>query len=73
MTKRKSAIQKGGRTSQSPPSALDQHELAIGIGFSGTGSDGTMGVRAIKGGTKRNPRITRLTLTNCVREPKRLS
>ena len=52
MTKRKSAIQKGGRTSQSPPSALDQHELAIGIGFSGTGSDGTMGVRAIKGGTK---------------------
>ena len=55
MTKGKSAIQKGGRTSQSPPSALDallptdflfcllaldQKEGAIGIGLSGAGSGG---------------------------------
>jgi two-component system, chemotaxis family, CheB/CheR fusion protein len=29
--------------------ALDQHERAIGIVLSGTGSDGTMGIRSIKG------------------------
>lgn len=29
--------------------AQDQHERAIGIIFSGTGSDGTLGIRAIKG------------------------
>ena len=29
--------------------AQDQHERAVGIIFSGTGSDGTLGVRAIKG------------------------
>ena len=42
--------------------ALDQHERAIGIVLSGTGSDGTLGLRAIKGeggmGMAQNPEST---------------
>jgi hypothetical protein len=37
-------------TCSSPPSPRDQGEAAIGIVLSGSGSDGTLGLKAIKEG-----------------------